>query len=137
MESGSSADAIVIVMLWTSCPALDRMLGMRPHLGRAQMVRRRVENRTRSSCISALAGTDARRGGLCAVFLSTGGERAAKGHCGRTMLVCETGNHARPDRRRRIGDPRILIWGMGGASPSYFLPWLEEMHAKVRQWRQS
>ncbi len=48
-----------------------------------------------------------------------GGERAAERHCGRATLMCEVGNRARPDRRRRIGDPRILMWGLGGAAAGF------------------
>ena len=44
-----------------------------------------------------------------------GGELVAKGHCGRAVLVCETGNRARPDCQRQIGGPHFLRRGMGGA----------------------
>jgi hypothetical protein len=42
--------------------------------------------------------------------------RARVGERPVSSLVCESGHRERPDCRRQIGIPHILIWGLGGAA---------------------
>ena len=60
---------------------------------------------------------------ICIVGLVTGAMAVCERHCGRGVLMYDTDERARSDRRclQRIsiggfGNPRIRIWGLGGAA---------------------